>query len=120
MTERSVPATRPMLRGAFTALVTPFTADGDLDGRGDQALALLGREGGGLAGRAAWDQAVDAGQDLPADEPPEGCLVERGVRREGSDEGCKGAAQERARSRDWMRRGCHGRLPFRLRYGRER
>jgi 4-hydroxy-tetrahydrodipicolinate synthase len=31
MTERSVPATRPMLRGAFTALVTPFTADGDLD-----------------------------------------------------------------------------------------
>ena len=31
MTERSVAATRPMLRGAFTALVTPFTADGDLD-----------------------------------------------------------------------------------------
>ena len=31
VTERSVPATRPMLRGAFTALVTPFTADGDLD-----------------------------------------------------------------------------------------
>ena len=26
-----VPATRPMLRGAFTALVTPFTADGALD-----------------------------------------------------------------------------------------
>ena len=25
------PATRPMLRGAFTALVTPFTADGSLD-----------------------------------------------------------------------------------------
>jgi len=23
--------TRPMLRGAFTALVTPFTADGELD-----------------------------------------------------------------------------------------
>jgi len=23
--------TRPLLRGAFTALVTPFTADGDLD-----------------------------------------------------------------------------------------
>ena len=23
--------TRPVLRGAFTALVTPFTADGDLD-----------------------------------------------------------------------------------------
>src|SRR6185503_6607812 len=31
VTERSVPATRPMLRGAFTALVTPFTADGELD-----------------------------------------------------------------------------------------
>jgi 4-hydroxy-tetrahydrodipicolinate synthase len=31
MTEQSVPATRPMLRGAFTALVTPFTAHGDLD-----------------------------------------------------------------------------------------
>ena len=30
-TETSIPATRPMLRGAFTALVTPFTADGDLD-----------------------------------------------------------------------------------------
>ena len=26
-----VPATRPMLRGAFTALVTPFSADGTLD-----------------------------------------------------------------------------------------
>ncbi|MEX1170862.1 MAG: 4-hydroxy-tetrahydrodipicolinate synthase [Chloroflexota bacterium] len=25
------PATRPLLRGAFTALVTPFTADGELD-----------------------------------------------------------------------------------------
>jgi 4-hydroxy-tetrahydrodipicolinate synthase len=25
------PSTRPMLRGAFTALVTPFTSDGDLD-----------------------------------------------------------------------------------------
>ena len=30
-TARTVPATRPMLRGAFTALVTPFTADGTLD-----------------------------------------------------------------------------------------
>ncbi len=30
-TGRTVPATRPMLRGAFTALVTPFTADGALD-----------------------------------------------------------------------------------------
>jgi 4-hydroxy-tetrahydrodipicolinate synthase len=28
---RTVPSTRPMLRGAFTALVTPFTADGVLD-----------------------------------------------------------------------------------------
>jgi len=27
----STPATRPMLRGAFTALVTPFTTDGQLD-----------------------------------------------------------------------------------------
>jgi 4-hydroxy-tetrahydrodipicolinate synthase len=27
----TVPATRPMLRGAFTALVTPFTEDGTLD-----------------------------------------------------------------------------------------
>src|SRR3954453_8789451 len=26
-----VPTTRPVLRGAFTALVTPFTTDGDLD-----------------------------------------------------------------------------------------
>jgi 4-hydroxy-tetrahydrodipicolinate synthase len=30
-TARTVPSTRPMLRGAFTALVTPFTADGTLD-----------------------------------------------------------------------------------------
>ena len=30
-TETSIPATRPMLRGAFTALVTPFTRDGELD-----------------------------------------------------------------------------------------
>ena len=30
-TETSFPATRPMLRGAFTALVTPFTAYGELD-----------------------------------------------------------------------------------------
>jgi 4-hydroxy-tetrahydrodipicolinate synthase len=28
---RTVPSTRPMLRGALTALVTPFTADGSLD-----------------------------------------------------------------------------------------
>src|SRR6188474_3422228 len=30
-TTHPVPATRPMLRGAFTALVTPFTRDGELD-----------------------------------------------------------------------------------------
>jgi 4-hydroxy-tetrahydrodipicolinate synthase len=30
-TETSVSATRPLLRGAFTALVTPFTGDGELD-----------------------------------------------------------------------------------------
>ena len=30
-THRSVPATRPMLRGTYTALVTPFTPDGSLD-----------------------------------------------------------------------------------------
>ena len=30
-TDQPLPATRPMLRGAFTALVTPFTADGSLD-----------------------------------------------------------------------------------------
>jgi 4-hydroxy-tetrahydrodipicolinate synthase len=31
LTDRPVPATRPMLRGAFTALVTPLSADGTLD-----------------------------------------------------------------------------------------
>ncbi len=30
-TDRTEPQTRPMLRGAFTALVTPFTADGAID-----------------------------------------------------------------------------------------
>ena len=30
-TARSIPTTRPFLRGAFTALITPFTADGALD-----------------------------------------------------------------------------------------
>ncbi|HWP62767.1 MAG TPA: dihydrodipicolinate synthase family protein, partial [Candidatus Binatia bacterium] len=29
--DRTTPAPRPALRGAFTALVTPFTADGALD-----------------------------------------------------------------------------------------
>src|SRR6187397_1409769 len=38
MTERSVPATRPMLRGALTALVTPFTADGEVDEAAFQRL----------------------------------------------------------------------------------
>ena len=52
---------------------------GDLDGRGDQPLALVGRQGRGLAGRPARDEAVDAGQDLPADEAPECGLVELAV-----------------------------------------
>src|SRR6187200_572426 len=30
-TEVSIPATRPLLRGAYTALVTPFTSEGELD-----------------------------------------------------------------------------------------
>ncbi|HEY3164861.1 MAG TPA: 4-hydroxy-tetrahydrodipicolinate synthase [Candidatus Limnocylindrales bacterium] len=37
---RSTPAARPALRGAFTALVTPFTADGAVD---EEALARLVR-----------------------------------------------------------------------------
>jgi 4-hydroxy-tetrahydrodipicolinate synthase len=37
---RSTPATRPTLQGAFTALVTPFTADGSLD---EDALRRLVR-----------------------------------------------------------------------------
>jgi len=35
---RLSPATRPVLRGAFTALVTPFTADGSLDEAGFRQL----------------------------------------------------------------------------------
>jgi 4-hydroxy-tetrahydrodipicolinate synthase len=38
--DRSVPAARPALRGAFTALVTPFAADGSLD---EEALRRLVR-----------------------------------------------------------------------------
>src|SRR4029079_9873798 len=64
-------------------------------------LALLGGQGGGLAGRAAWDESVDAGQDLPADEPPESGLVERAVRLERRDEGGQRAA--------YLRAGGHGR-----------
>ena len=36
---RSPPTRRPALRGAFTALVTPFTADGDVDEAAYRALA---------------------------------------------------------------------------------
>ena len=74
---------------------------GDLHGRGDEPLALLGRQGGGLAGRAARDEAVDAGQDLPAHEPAECGLVEGAVRLERRDEGGQRAANLRA--------GGHGR-----------
>src|SRR5215831_16616283 len=38
--DRSTPAVRPTLRGAFTALVTPFTADGTVD---EEALRRLVR-----------------------------------------------------------------------------
>ena len=89
----------------------------DLDGRGDEPLALVGGQGGGFAGRAARDEAVDAGQDLPADEPAEGGLVEVAVGGERGDEGGEGAAEHRVGWREsrWSSVG-----PFRQRWGRER
>ena len=46
---------------------------------GDEPVALVRGQGRRLAGRAARHEAVDAGQDLPADEAAEGVLVERAV-----------------------------------------
>ena len=56
---------------------------------------LLDREGGGLAGRSARDEPVDAGHDLPPDEPPECRLVEGAVGSERGDERGEGAGEER-------------------------
>ena len=78
---------------------------GDLDGRGDQPLALVGGQGGGLAGRAARHEAVDAGQDLPADETAEGGLVEGAVGGERGDERGERAAQARAAGGGRLRGG---------------
>jgi hypothetical protein len=64
-------------------------ARGSPRGGGDQSLALVLGEGGGFAGRAARDQPVDAGEDLPTDQSPERGLVERPVHREWGDEAVK-------------------------------
>ena len=88
-TELCRPARRPDGRGGVVGAGPGDHADpvargplgGDLDGDRDQPLALLLGQGGRLAGRAARDEPVDAGQDLPAHETPEGGLVERAVRR---------------------------------------
>ena len=96
---------------------------GDLDGRRDQALALGLAQGGGLAGRAARDEPVDAGQDLPADETPEGGLVEGAVRGERGDQGGEGAAQHRsgrARGLGRVGRAGHREDSFQVSIGRWR
>jgi len=59
----------------------------DFDGRLDESFAFGLAQGGGLAGRAARDETVDAGQDLPADQPAEGGLVEGAVGGERGHEG---------------------------------
>ena len=75
----------------------PRRALGDgLDGELDEAVALGGRQGGRLAGRPDGDEAVDPGEDLPCDEPPEGGLVDGAVGGERRDEGGERAAEARA------------------------
>ena len=60
MTDRPVPATARMLRGAFTALVTPFTADGDpRRGRIPPARPLAD------PGRDRWPRAVRHDRRIP-------------------------------------------------------
>ena len=53
---RLTPSTRPVLRGAFTALVTPFTADGAVD-ECDES----GERDGELCVLCEWAAAVEDG-----------------------------------------------------------
>ncbi len=78
----------------------------------DEALALRLAQGGGLAGGPARDQAIDAGEDLPAHEAPEGGLVEGPFERERRDERGQGAADRRTGAAGIARDRGHRKVPF--------
>ena len=82
LTRTSRPALRPALRGAFTALVTPFTSDGGLDEASFRRLArwqiLAGIDGLVVAGTtgeaptlddAERDRLIAAAVDVAAERP---------------------------------------------------
>ncbi len=87
--------------------VAPRALARHIDGRRDDALTLVGGQGRSLAGRPARDEAVDAGEQLPADELAELGLVERAVSGEwGHERGERTAERGSGRAgHDWSPSG---------------